>query len=102
MHGRLISRNRIGAELEKYGIKLFHGASNARFVTMPEPEVMLTVLRARSRFDKLVDETQEEIISNWSMPCASLDVPVQPIRDLALIIATAKRAKLRTVANSDA
>jgi hypothetical protein len=67
-HGRVIGRNRIGPELEKYGIKLFSKGGNVRYVKLPEPLTMLTVLRAASRFDKLVGTAQEEYIKNWPSP----------------------------------
>lgn len=88
-HGRLIHRNRIGADLEKWGIKLTTRTGNCRFVELPEAETMLTTLRAYSRFDKLVSKEQEAFIRNLmprtkAVPGMRVVQNVKPVRGLTL------------------
>lgn len=76
-HGRVIGRNRIGPELQKYGIELLTKAGNVRYVKLPVPRAMLMVLRVASRFDRLVSEQQEEFINGWPHPeHATLTAPI--------------------------
>ncbi len=64
-HARVIGKNRIGIELERFGIELVSKGGNIRYMKLPGPMAMLVVLRAASRFDKLVSPEQELVIKRW-------------------------------------
>ncbi len=64
-HARVIGKNRIGIELERFGIELVSKGRNVRYMKLPDPMAMLVVLRAASRFDKLVSPEQELVIKRW-------------------------------------
>lgn len=64
-HARVIGKNRIGVELERFGIELVSKGGNIRYMKLPDPMAMLVVLRAASRFDKLVSPEQELVIKRW-------------------------------------
>jgi len=65
MRTQVIGKNRIGAELHRFGIELFSGAQNVRYIRLPSPGAMLGMLRKTSRFDKLVSAEQEALIREW-------------------------------------
>lgn len=75
-HAKPVGRNRIGKELQKYGLEAISKAGNVRYIRLPMPKVVLANLRQASRFDALVSPEQLEFIEEWNGPKDELSAVV--------------------------